>query len=162
MPTAVWSEKPYRWWARLLGVVALILAAGAGQAFAQASGNSTVSGTVVESGGVVPGAVITLTEAATSVVRSNTSNETGVFRFPNVPLGVYSLKVTLEGFKPITVDNFTVDAGAIRDLGKLALVPGSLAETVEVTADVTPVQVGTSVRQSSVTSDQLQNIPMKG
>src|SRR5436190_9188801 len=149
--------------ARVLGIVALMLfVVCARDAFAQASGNSTVSGTVVESGGVVPGAVVTLTEAATAAVRTNTSNETGVFRFANVPPGVYSLKVTLEGFKPITVDNFTVDAGATRDLGKLALVPGTVSESVVVTAEVTPVQVGSSVRQSSVTADQLQNIPMKG
>ena len=87
MPTATveWNARPRRF--RLLGVVALFLVAGAAKAFAQGSGNSTVSGTVVESGGVVPGAVVTLTETATSVVRTNTSNETGVFRFPNVPPG---------------------------------------------------------------------------
>ena len=61
-------------WRRVIGVVALVLfVVGAPEAFAQASGNSTVSGTVVESGGVVPGAVVTLTETATSVVRTNTS-----------------------------------------------------------------------------------------
>ena len=65
----------------------MLFVVGAREAFAQASGNSTVSGTVVESSGVVPGAVVTLTEAATGVVRTNTSNETGVFRFANVPPG---------------------------------------------------------------------------
>ncbi len=160
---ATWSENAGRGLAMIMGVVGLVLCVvGAPEAFAQASGNSTVSGTVVEGGGVVPGAVVTLTETATGVVRTNTSDAIGVFRFANVPRGVYSLQVALEGFKPVTVDNFNVDAGAIRDLGKLTLVPGSLSETVVVTADVTPVQVGTSARQSSVTADQLQNIPMKG
>jgi len=163
MPTATWSENAGRGLAMSIGVVGLVLCVvGAPNAFAQGSGNSTVSGTVVEGGGVVPGAVVTLTETATNVVRTNTSDASGVFRFANVPRGVYSLQVALEGFKPVAVDNFNVDAGAIRDLGKLTLVPGNLSETVVVTAEVTPVQVGTSARQSSVTSDQLQNIPMKG
>ena len=141
MPTATWSENAGRALAMIMGVVGLVLCVvGAPEAFAQASGNSTVSGTVVEGAGVVPGAVVTLTETATGVVRTNTSDAIGVFRFANVPRGVYSLQVALEGFKPVTVDNFNVDAGAIRDLGKLTLVPGTVSETVVVTADVTPVK----------------------
>ena len=70
--------------------------------------------------------------------------------------------MTLEGFKPVSIDNFNVDAGAIHDLGKVTLVPGGLTETVEVKAEVTPVQVSTGTRQFSVTADQLQNIQMKG
>ena len=130
--------------------------------FAQGAGNSTVTGTIVDSGGVVPGASITLTETATGVVRANTSNETGVFRFAALPPGQYSVRVALQGFKPVAVDSFTVDAGAIRDLGRLTLEPGNVTEAIEVTAEVTPVQVSTSQRQSSVTADQLQNIQMKG
>jgi carboxypeptidase family protein/TonB-dependent receptor-like protein len=158
-----WNVRARPWRAPVVVVVGMLLVVAGGRpALAQGAGNSTVSGTIVDAGGIVPGAVVTLTETATNVVRTNTSNETGVFRFAALPPGSYSLKVTLEGFKPVTVDTFNVDAGAIRDLGKLALVPGSLTETVEVKADVTPVQVSTSVRQSSVTADQLENITMKG
>ena len=165
MPRSTWSENAGRSLSRVIGVVSVVsmlFLACAPKAFAQGAGNSTVTGTVVDSGGVVPGAVVTLTETATKVIRTATSNETGVFRFAALPPGVYSVKIALEGFKPVTVDNFVVDAGAIRDLGKLTVVPGNLEETVEVTAEVTPVQVSTSARQSSVTADQLQNIPMKG
>jgi len=162
MPRSTWSENAGRSLSRVIGVVSVMLfLVCAPKAFAQGAGNSTVTGTVVDNGGVVPGAVVTLTETATNVVQTNTSNETGVFRFATPP-GVYTVKIALEGFKPVTVDNFVVDAGAIRDLGKLALVPGNLTEVVEVKADVTPVQVSTSVRQSSVTADQLQNIQIKG
>src|ERR1041385_7125302 len=131
-------------------------------AFAQGAGNSTVTGTVVDNTGVVPGATVTLTATATGVARTNTSNETGIFRFAALPPGRYSLKVELQGLKPVTVDSFNVDAGAIRELGRLMLLPGALTETVEVKAEVTPVQVSTSARTASVTAEQLQNIQMKG
>ena len=67
--------------------------------FAQGAGNSTVTGTVVESGGVVPGAVVTLTEVGTKVVRTTPTNETGVFRFAALRPGRYSVKVELAGLQ---------------------------------------------------------------
>ena len=109
--------------ARTSALVVICLAF-AVNAFAQGAGNSTVTGTVVDNAGVVPGASVTLTEAATGVVRTTPTNETGVFRFAALPPGRYSVKVELQGFKPLTVDNFNVDAGAIRDLGKLTLAGG--------------------------------------
>src|SRR5260221_3556355 len=148
--------------AGITSVVAMLCLAFAGNAFAQGAGNSTVTGTVVDNVGVVPGATVTLTAAATGAVRTSPTSDTGVFRFAALPPGSYSLKVAMQGFKPVTVDNFVVDAGAIRDLGKLAMVAGNLTEAVTVTADVTPVQVGSSARQASVTADQLTNIQMKG
>ena len=163
MPTSTWSRNAGRCLWKGLGVLSVMLfLVGVPDAFGQGAGNSTVTGTVVDQGGVVPGAVVTLTETATGVVRTSTSNETGVFRFAALPPGRYSVKVALEGFKPVAVDNFNVDAGALRDLGKLALEPGTITEAVEVTAEVTPVQVNSSARQASVTADQLQNIQMKG
>jgi hypothetical protein len=163
MPARTWGETTGRWRWRVLGTIATLLClAIASQAFAQGAGNSTVTGTVTDNSGVIPGALVTLTETATNVVRTNTSNEAGVFRFAALPPGRYSVKVSLDGFTPVSVDNFNVDAGAIRDLGKLRMAPGNVTETVEVKAEVTPVQVGTSARQASVTADQLQNIQMKG
>jgi Carboxypeptidase regulatory-like domain/TonB-dependent Receptor Plug Domain len=161
MPRSPWRTRS--WLASIVGVFTVVSClVWVPNLYAQGAGNSTVIGTVGDNSGIIPGAVVTLTETATGVVRTSTTNETGTFRFAALPPGVYALKVTLDNFKPITVDNFTVDAGAIRDLGKLTLVPGNLEETVEVKAEVTPVQVSTSARVASVTADQLQNIQMKG
>lgn len=163
MPTPTWSRDALRWFPRIFGVIIIVLCALCPPpAFAQGAGNSSITGTVGDSSGVIPGALITLTEAATGVARTSTTNEAGVFRFAALPPGQYTLKVTLESFKPVNVDTFTVDAGAIRDLGRLTLVPGNVEETVEVKAEITPVQVSTSQRQQTVTADQLQNIQMKG
>ena len=86
---------------RARSVLAMLFLAVTANAFAQGAGNSTVSGTIVDNTGVVPGAMVTLTELATKVVRTNTTNETGVFRFAALRPGQYSLKVELQGFKPV-------------------------------------------------------------
>jgi hypothetical protein len=134
----------------------------AAAATAQGGGNSTVSGTVVDNVGVVPGATVTLTQAATGLVRTMPTSSTGTFRFAALPPGQYSVKVEVQGFKPVDVSNFNVDSGAVRDLGRLTLVPGAMSEQVTVTANVTPVQVAETSRQSTVTADQLKNIQTKG
>ena len=147
--------------ASLIGLLVLWLACTA-HALAQGAGNSTITGVVAESGGVVPGAMVTLTQVATKVVSTTPTDQLGAFRFAGLPPGQYTLKVELQGFKPISVENFTVDAGSIRDLGRLMLEVGSLTEAVQVTAEVTPVQVSSSARQATVTAEQLANIQMKG
>src|SRR3989442_15375688 len=88
----------------ITSVFAMLCLAFAVNAFAQGAGNSTVTGTVVDNTGVVPGATVTLTQAATGLVHTNASNETGVFRFAALPPGQYSIKIELQGFKPVAVD----------------------------------------------------------
>lgn len=52
-------------------------------AFSQAV-NGTIVGTVADaSGGVIPGAKVTLTEVNTKVVHSGVTNEAGNYEFPN-------------------------------------------------------------------------------
>src|SRR5579862_9558166 len=66
---------------------------------AQAGGS--VSGTIKDpSGGVVPGATVTLTNAGLGNQFTGTSDGQGVYAFPNVPVGRYDLTVELDGFKP--------------------------------------------------------------
>jgi outer membrane receptor protein involved in Fe transport len=140
----------------------MILLAGAAVALAQQAGTGTLTGTVGDNVGVVPGATVTVTEAATSVVRTTTSNEAGLFRLPALPPGRYTLRVEIDGFRPINMTEIQLTTNEVRDLGRLTLQPGNLSESVTVTAEVTPVQTATSSRRATVTSDQLTNIQMKG
>ena len=73
----------------------LMSLAGAASAFAQ-QGQATLTGTVVDNAGVVPGATVTITNAATAQVRTAVTDGTGVFRIPTVNPGQYSVKVEPE------------------------------------------------------------------
>src|ERR1700733_14755627 len=69
-------------------------------ASAQAGGSLT--GTVKDpSGGVIPGATITLANATLGNQNTVVTDGQGVYSFPNVPVGRYDLTITLEGFKPL-------------------------------------------------------------
>jgi hypothetical protein len=147
----------------LLAIGAVLCLASAASVFAQVSstGTGTITGTVYDNVGVLPGASVTATNVQTKAVRTTTTSEIGLFRFPGLTPGRYTVKVEVQGFKPLTVEEFPLLAET-RDFGKLVLEAGGVQESVSVIAQVTPVQVATSSRQQGITSDQIENITMKG
>ena len=55
---------------------------------------STISGTITDpSGSVVPKAAVTITNTNTNTSNTTTSNEVGIYAFPTLMAGKYSLKV---------------------------------------------------------------------
>src|SRR3989442_1290142 len=65
-----------------------------------------ITGQVTDpSGAVAPNAQVTATNTATNVARSTTSNNAGVYSFPNLLPGGYSVKVVALGFTTITKTN---------------------------------------------------------
>ena len=79
----------------LVGLTWLLLCA---PGFAQTLG--TITGEVKDStGGVVPGATVTVVNKATNATRTTASNEVGLFDFPALPPGTYTVKSELDGFQ---------------------------------------------------------------
>src|SRR5215475_8918396 len=74
--------------------------------FAQATGNSgTISGIITDpTGAVVPGATVSIHNPVSQYQRSTTTDKTGHFQFPNVPLNPYHLTVTMSGFSNAAQD----------------------------------------------------------
>src|SRR5512143_1092371 len=69
----------------------------------------TVTGTVLDpSGAVIAAARVTLTGLETGVRLSTNTNDTGVYRFDAVDLGVYEIKVTHPGFRTCVVSGIGV------------------------------------------------------
>ena len=68
--------------------------------YAQGGTTSTISGSVVDSsGGVVPGAAVVATHVATGITTETVSNVDGLFSFPGLNIGTYTVTVSLPGFK---------------------------------------------------------------
>ena len=69
-------------------------------AFGQVSTTATVRGTVEDSsGGVLPGATVTLTNTGTKAVQTAVTDDRGQYQFGGLFPGTYDLKVELSGFK---------------------------------------------------------------
>ena len=142
--------------------VAFLVFAGAIGASAQ-TGTSALTGTVLDkSNSVVPGATVTLTQTAVGLVRTTTSNSSGLFRFSALPPGAYSLQVSMQGFKPESLPGIALQSSDVLDVGNLVMQVGTQAESVTVQGDSTPVQTESSERSATVTGQQLQDIQLKG
>jgi hypothetical protein len=141
----------------------MILLAGAGIASAQgAQGNATLVGTVMDNVGVIPGATVTATHVATTTSRVGTTNDLGEFRLVSLPPGRYTVRVEMDGFRPVTIEEFSLLGGEIRPLGRITLTAGGVTESVTITAEVTPVQTANSALARNITGDTLVSVQVKG
>jgi hypothetical protein len=138
--------------------------AGATTAFAQGQQTATLTGTVVDNVGVIPGATVTATNNNTGVSQSAATNGEGQFRLVSLSPGPYTLRVNMDGFRQIEIANLQLSAGEVRNLTNenLTLTAGGVTETVNVTAEVTPVQTTSSALQKNLTSDLLTSVQVKG
>src|SRR5206468_57500 len=93
--------------------VALLIAGGlAGESSAQVAGG-TISGTVTDpSGGTLPQASVSITNVATGVVTSSSTNTEGFYSVANLVSGTYTVAVTLTGFAEEVASGITVSVGS--------------------------------------------------
>ena len=84
---------PIRQRLRFTGVLLVVVGLATPSAWAQFS--STLEGTVSDqSGAVVPGATVTTSNEATGVTQNVSTTSAGYYRFPALPGGVYTVKVS--------------------------------------------------------------------
>jgi hypothetical protein len=131
-------------------------------AFAQEV-TSTMLGTVMDQAdAVVPKATLTATELATGRAHGASSDESGLFRFNDLPPGQYKLLIQAPGFKALDMTGIELATAETRALGKLILQVGAVSDQITITAAATPVQTASSERADSVTPSQLNDISLKG
>ena len=141
----------------LLAMAALTL--GASIVFAQSGPTGTLSGTVSDqTGGVIPGATITLTNTATSDIRTTTTDAEGRWRVPVLSVGAYNIVVEAANFKKGTVKAIEVEAAVPRTI-EIILEAGAIGESVEITvaADVIQRETATTFRQ--LNAEELTKVP---
>lgn len=121
-----------------------------------------LSGTIADSsGGVLPGATVTVTNAETNVSRIAVTDGAGRYLAAALPPGTYTVKAELQGFTT------RVRSGIVLTLGQsvvfdLTLELGAALEEITVTADVPLLPVGRSELSSVVTQQFIDNLPING
>ena len=144
---------------RVLRTLFVFLAALAFSATAFAQ-TSTLSGVVVDSaGGVIPGADVVIKHNATGVTTSGVSNSEGVFSFPRVQTGTYSVTVTLQGFKTFTANEVVLTTGTPASV-RAVLEVGGVTETVTVSSSSEIIQTQASTISSTVSMNQITKLPL--
>jgi outer membrane receptor protein involved in Fe transport len=124
--------------------------------------NGEFSGTVTDpSNATVPGAKVSITNRATNLSVTVTSNSSGVYDAKELPAGVYKIKVEASGFKTFENNGVTLDVGLIARVDvKMQL--GQAREIVEVSGEASQVNTEESKLSTTVTSTQIANLPLNG
>ncbi len=143
---------------RYVGVLAMCALLSRGSLQAQAV-NATVLGTVSDaSGAVVSSAKVTITETQTGISRTSDTNASGNYTFPDVAPGAYSVSVELAGFKKEVRQNIDVIVNTSTRVD-VQLQPGSVNESIEVSAAPPALQTDRADTGSSISTAATANLP---
>src|SRR5690242_14525272 len=110
--------------------------------FAQAT--SQISGTVKDAtGAVVAGAEITVTQTDTGVSRRATSDASGVYALPSLPLGPYRMEVKKEGFTTYLQSGIVLEVASAPTIDPVLQV-GVVSQTVQVEAAAAMIETSST------------------
>ncbi len=141
----------------LWGAVLFLQAAQAQVNFGRFSGTITDS-----SGALVPGAHVSVVNEGTALTKETASDEKGYYEVINLPVGIYTVKVEMNGFTPAqrTSYNLVADGKITADF---TLQPGSSAQAVTVSAAAgEAVNTVSGELSRVVNTEQVQNLALNG
>ncbi|MGH9351392.1 MAG: carboxypeptidase regulatory-like domain-containing protein, partial [Terriglobia bacterium] len=144
-------------------MIALIVILASASAMALAQFRAGVQGTVTDTtGGVVPGATVTLRNNATSAVHTTTTDGKGYYNFSFLPAGDYALSASKPNFSTTSRKNVRVSAEQVQGVD-LTLNPGQSAQTVTVTGVTSPAfQTESASIAGEITNQQITSLPQIG
>ncbi len=142
-------------------VLCAVFAFGFNQINAQSQAiNGQIEGTVTDSvGGSIPNAPITVKNIETGAERSVTSDASGFYRIPLLPLGTYRVTVEVANFKRLVREGITLSAGQTATVN-VTLELGGLSETVTVSSDAPIADPGKIDVGRVMNAQEVQNLPL--
>jgi len=142
-------------------VVVLLSAVSMPPAFAQSQAlNGQIEGTVSDqNNAAVANAVITVTNIEAGATRTVTTDESGVYRFPLLPLGTYRIIAEAPNFRKLVREGITLTTGQVATID-LNLQAGDINEAVIVTADSYIADSGKTDDGRVMNTREVQNLPL--
>jgi hypothetical protein len=121
-----------------------------------------INGTVSDvQGAYVSSAAVVATNVDTGITHSTTSSSAGEFLFQDLPLGTYTVTVTMPGFSTAKIDKIIVAAGTTYTL-PVKLAVSSTSQTVEVDAGAVALDTTSVTQTTNLSSEVVNDVPMNG
>jgi hypothetical protein len=140
----------------------IVLLVSSGRIFGQAGATGTILGTVTDStGAIIPGVKVTVTNTQTNSAYRTTTGSAGDYQAPSLNPGTYSVAAEMKGFQRSVTTGFTLDVDQ-RVRVDLALKPGAVTETLEVTAQAVTLDTDSAALSQLVSQQQVEELPLNG
>jgi hypothetical protein len=111
-----------------------------------------------DTGALLPGVTVTISSPVLIQPQAAVSSETGTFRFPLIPIGTYTVKFELPGFKTFVREGITVSIGFTANVNQ-QLAISTVQETVTVSGESPIVDTKATTAKTTFDLESLQNIP---
>jgi len=152
MPTRVWCSL-------FLSIVSLTLSSVRAEAQA---GNGDLTGEVRDgSGGLVAGAKVTLARADTQQTFATFSTDGGVYTFPSLKPGTYTVTAELSGFKRLVREGIVVSTGNTTRVD-LQVVVGEVSEVVTVKGEASTLKTESATLSQTIDAIEIPALPLNG
>jgi hypothetical protein len=141
-----------------VGILSLLVTSSTSwaQATAELSGRITD-----ESGAVLPGVTVTVTQTNTGFTRVGVTDANGSYVMPNLPTGPYRFEASLAGFRSYAQTGLVLQVGAAPVIN-VVLQLGQLEETVTVNAATPLVDVQSAGISDVVENERILQLPLQG
>ena len=127
-----------------------------------AQATAQISGTAADqSGAVLPGVEITVTQTDTGITRNAITNETGSYVLPNLPVGPYRLEAVLPGFRTYAQSGIVLQVSSSPTIN-VTLAVGQVSETVEVQANAALVETRSQGVGQVIENTRILELPLNG
>jgi hypothetical protein len=121
-----------------------------------------IVGTVYDqTGAVVPGTRIVVTNTATHISRETVTDASGSYQVLSLPVGNYTVSADRKGFKSVTTSGSALDINQSLKVD-INLPVGSTTETVMVETNATIVETFSPTIGATLSSNAVQNLPLNG
>jgi Carboxypeptidase regulatory-like domain len=124
--------------------------------------NSGFTGVVVEqSGAVVPGARVSVTNQSNGVSQFTLTSDSGSFRIPSISQGEYTIQVDAKGFKLWTQKDVHLEANEVKTVNPTLALPAQ-SEVVQVSEAVAAVETDRSDTSRELSQSTIETAPLLG
>jgi hypothetical protein len=127
--------------------------------WAQVSTGSIAGQISDPNGALVPDAKVTARNNATGLEYTTQTSEAGLYVFPALNTGVYTVAVEKAGFKKVNRSNIEIRIAQRLDLD-MRLDVGDVQQTVEVTADAPLLETTTAERGQNISQKMMNDLPL--
>ncbi len=128
--------------------------------FAQST-SGTITGLVTDpSGAVVVGAAVEIRELSSNRAVRTATSDAGIYTLPNLPIGLYEIKISLQGFKTTTIEKVEVRV-AQATTQNITLQVGQVSDSVSVSGDVPLITPTSAAVTTTVQNKLLTDLPFQ-
>ena len=121
---------------------------------------ATITGIVQDpTGAAIPGATLNLRSLGTSAIAKANTGPDGFFTFPGLVAGGYDLTVTAPGFREYIQRGISVNLDQQVRID-VSLEVGATAETIEVSANASPLNFDSAVQKGTIQPESLEKLPL--